>query len=104
MESEELKMAQEQLADMELNYQKNLITISNASASENRVIQKLREDYEEALRIYRIYSTMNPSDIEIARNDAEADLKEMQREQAAQEKALSEANEDLADLKQEVAQ
>lgn len=104
MESEELKAAQSTLESMELNYQKSLISMTNSSSTEDRQIQKLREDYEEALRIYRIYSTMDPSRIQIALNDAQADLKEMQRDAASVSSELSEAQADLSKAQAQTAE
>lgn len=96
-ESEELKAAQEQLDSMELSYQKSLIENSNAASTEDRQIQKLREAYEEALRIYNIYSNMDPSKITLAHKDAEASLsilqtrkEDLQRDLEKEKTALSE--------------
>ena len=49
MESEELKSAQEQLDSLNLQYQQQLLTLSKDYATEDRTIQKLREDLEKAI-------------------------------------------------------
>jgi len=81
-ESEELKAAQDALDQMELSYQKSLIEASNSTSSEDREIQKLREDYDEAVRIYRIYSNVNPEHIAVALHEAESDLSRLQSDKA----------------------
>ncbi len=48
MESEELKNAQEQLDNAQMQYQQKLLTLSREYASEDRTIQVLREDLEKA--------------------------------------------------------
>ena len=103
-ESEELKTAQDTLDQMELQYQKDLITMSNGSATENRGVEKLREDYEEALRIYRIYSNMDPSQIQVALNDAQADLSTMQRSAQELSDELSDAQKELSDAQAEASE
>ena len=74
MDSEELRAAQEQLEQMELDYQKSLMSMSNDSSTEDRQIQKLREDYEEALSAYRVYTNVDPSRIETLLNEAKKEL------------------------------
>lgn len=80
MDSEELKQAKEQLRTQELAYQKGLIEQGNAGAEKNHTIQKLRDDYNEKLRVYQLYSTMDPSQLDIAVHDAENDLRKMTQE------------------------
>ena len=66
-ESDELKAAKTDLEAKELDYQKSLITASNDSAQEDRDVQKLRDAYNEALTIYNQYSSMDASQIAIAK-------------------------------------
>lgn len=49
VESEELKSAQETLESLNLQYQQQLLTLSRDYASEDRAIQKLREDLQKAI-------------------------------------------------------
>lgn len=101
-DSEELKQAQESLAQMELDYQKKLITLSNDNSTENREVKKLRNAYEEALTIFRLYSNADPSQIAIASKEAEAYLKILQRESQDIDNALAEINAELTDAQAEV--
>ena len=78
-DSEELKTAQKTLSDMELAYQKSLIDASNASSTENREVQKLRDAYNEALAVLRLYSNADPTQITMALKTAEAELKTQQQ-------------------------
>lgn len=78
-DSEELKTAQKTLSDMELAYQKSLIDASNASSTESREVQKLRDAYNEALAVLRLYSNADPSQITMALKTAEAELKTQQQ-------------------------
>ena len=81
MESDELKAAQETLEQMELSYQKSLIDASNSDSTEQWELQKKRDDYEQALTTYRLYSTMDPDKLAIALEEAEMDLTAMQQKQ-----------------------
>lgn len=78
-DSEELKTAQKTLSDLELAYQKSLIDASNASSTENREVQKLRDAYNEALAVLRLYSNADPTQITMALKTAEAELKTQQQ-------------------------
>lgn len=49
VESEELKAAQENLDSLNLQYQQQLLTLSRDYATEDRAIQKLREDLQKAI-------------------------------------------------------
>lgn len=89
-ESDELKTAEQSLRDMQLSYQKSLMSQGNEGSTENHDIQKKREAYNDALRIYNLYSTMSPIDAEIAMKDAERDLKKMQQEQTKLQNELTE--------------
>ena len=73
-DSEELKTAQQELSDMELAYQKSLIEAGNTSATENRDVQKLRDAYNEALAVLRLYSNADPTQITAALEQAKVDL------------------------------
>lgn len=97
-ESEELKAAQEQLDSMELSYQKSLIEASNSSSTEDRQIQKLREAYEEALSIYQIYSNMDPSQMAVAYQDAQASLSILQTRQTELQRDLEKSRTMLTEL------
>ena len=70
-ESDELKQAKADLESKELEYQKSLITASNTTAQEDRDVQKLRDAYNEALTIYRQYSSLDASQISIEKAKAE---------------------------------
>lgn len=90
-ESEEVKAAQDALTQAERAYEQALLTASTSDAQENREIQKAREAYNEALAIYRQYSTMDPANLTLAKAEADTELKELQRQQTA-------LNKELADL------
>lgn len=83
MESSELKQAQETLRDMELNYQKSLVTASNGTATDNREVDKLRQAYDDALAVFRLYSSGDPSQIALELKTEEAELQ--YRQQLAEE-------------------
>ena len=87
-DSEELKTAQKTLSDLELAYQKSLIEAGNASSTENREVQKLRDAYNEALAVLRLYSNADPTQITMALKTAEANYK-------AQQQATKDANDAL---------
>lgn len=93
-ESEEVKAAQEALTSAERAYEQALLTASTSDAQENREIEKAREAYNEALAIYRQYSTMDPSNLALAKAEADAELKELQRESADVQKDLTKAQSD----------
>ena len=102
-ESEELKAAQDTLNQMELSYQKSLIEASNSTSTEDREIAKLREAYDEAVRIYRIYSNVNPDHIAVARHEAESDLTRLQSDKAKIDADLLTAQNELARAREEEA-
>ena len=79
MESEELKQAEETLADMELSYQKSLIEASNGSASENHEVKRLQEKYNEALATYQIYSREDPNVLLLQLDKAELELQRLEQ-------------------------
>lgn len=93
-ESEEVKAAQDALTQAERAYEQALLTASTSDAQENREIQKAREAYNEALAIYRQYSTMDPANLTLAKAEADAELKELQRESADVQKDLTKAQSD----------
>ncbi len=95
-DSEELKTAQKTLSDLELAYQKSLIDASNASSTENREVQKLRDAYNEALAVLRLYSNADPTQITMALKTAEAELKELQSIATDAANELTEATSDSA--------
>lgn len=70
-DSDEVKTAQDELDQLELNYEKSLIEAGNNSAKENHEVQKARDAYNEALEIYHQYSTMDAS--RLASEQAKAD-------------------------------
>lgn len=94
MESEELKAAQEQLDQMELSYQKSLIEASNSSSTEDRQIQKLREDYNEALAAYRIHSSQSPDSIALLLEEAEVELTLLEQKRSELENELTKMKND----------
>ena len=105
MESDELKQAQDVLEEMELSYQKSLIEASNTTSTENRDVQKLREEYNQALAIFRLYSNSDPNQIAIALKAEEAELNNLQRYAAEIQKEYTNASSDTAfsDLTQQVS-
>ena len=99
-DSEELKTAQKTLSDLELAYQKSLIEAGNASSTENREVQKLRDAYNEALATLRLYSSADPSQITAALEQAKVELTSVQRASADAESALAEVNTELTEAQQ----
>lgn len=77
-DSDELKQAETDLETLQQNYDKSLIEAGNTAAQENRDVQVAREAYNEALAIYRQYSTMDASQLATQKAAAEARLKELQ--------------------------
>ena len=110
-DSEELKTAQKTLSDLELAYQKSLIDASNASSTENREVQKLRDAYNEALAVLRLYSNADPTQITMALKTAEAELKTQQQvtkdasdayQAASTDKDYTDAQAQVTSLKTEI--
>ena len=99
-DSEELKTAQKTLSDLELAYQKSLIEAGNASSTENREVQKLKDAYNEALATLRLYSSADPSQITAALEQAKVELTSLQRASADAESALAEVNTELTEAQQ----
>lgn len=77
-DSDELKQAETDLETLQQNYDKSLIEAGNTAAQENYDVQKAREAYNEALAIYRQYSTMDASQLATQKAAADAKLKELQ--------------------------
>ena len=77
-DSDELKQAETDLETLQQNYDKSLIEAGNTAAQENRDVQVAREAYNEALAIYRQYSTMDASQLATQKAASEAKLKELQ--------------------------
>ncbi len=77
-DSDELKQAETDLETLQQNYDKSLIDAGNTAAQENYDVQKARDAYNEALAIYRQYSTMDASQLATQKAAAEAKLKELQ--------------------------
>lgn len=77
-DSDELKKAETDLETLQQNYDKSLIEAGNTAAQENYDVQKARDAYNEALAIYRQYSTMDASQLATQKAAAEAKLKELQ--------------------------
>ena len=77
-DSDELKQAETDLETLQQNYDKSLIEAGNTAAQENYDVQKARDAYNEALAIYRQYSTMDASQLATQKAAAEAKLKELQ--------------------------
>lgn len=93
-DSDELKSARETLEQLQFNYEKSLLENSNAAASEDRQIQKLREAYQKALDEYRLYSYADPSEAEYMLQAAQQELSALQQEQQELENELSRMNAD----------
>ena len=104
MESEELKQAEETLADMELSYQKSLIEASNGSASENHEVKRLQEKYNEALATYQIYSREDPNVLLLQLEKAELELQRLEQMKTDISADLTKAqqSEDYLDAKADV--
>ena len=77
-DSDELKQAETDLETLQQNYDKSLIEAGNTAAQENYDVQKARDAYNEALAIYRQYSTMDASQLATQKAAADAKLKELQ--------------------------
>lgn len=77
-DSDELKQAEADLETLQQNYDKSLIEAGNTAAQENYDVQKARDAYNEALAIYRQYSTMDASQLATQKAAADAKLKELQ--------------------------
>ena len=77
-DSDELKQAETDLETLQQNYDKSLIEAGNTAAQENRDVQNARDEYNEALAIYRQYSTMDASQLATQKAASEAKLKELQ--------------------------
>ena len=77
-DSDELKQAETDLETLQQNYDKSLIEAGNTAAQKNRDVQNARDDYNEALAIYRQYSTMDASQLATQKAASEAKLKELQ--------------------------
>ena len=77
-DSDELKQAETDLETLQQNYDKSLIEAGNTAAQENYDVQKARDAYNEALTIYRQYSTMDASQLATQKAAADAKLKELQ--------------------------
>ena len=93
-ESDELKQAQDALESLERAYEKALLSASTADAQEGREIQKAREAYNEALAIYHQYSTMDAANLARAQAEADAQLKELQRQSKDAQDAVTMAQSD----------
>lgn len=91
MDSDDLTAAKDDLANAELTYQQKLIDASNASATENRSIQLLREKYNEALTTYQLYSSDSPEQVLIQQEKVELELAQLEQEQAAMNSDLAAA-------------
>lgn len=91
-ESAELKAAQETLKSLERSYQEQLTSATNEAAREDRQIQKAREDYNEALALYKQYADVDPSQLKSKLTAAQAELKTLNE-------ALEDARKALADAK-----
>lgn len=104
MESEELKQAEETLADMELSYQKSLIEASNGSASENHEVKRLQEKYNEALATYQIYSREDPNVLLLQLEKAELELQrlEQMKTDISADLAKAQQSEEYLDAKADV--
>ena len=77
-DSDELKQAETDLETLQQNYDKSLIEAGNTAAQENYDVQNARDAYNEALAIYRQYSTMDASQLATQKAAADAKLKELQ--------------------------
>ena len=105
MESEELKQAEDALMEMELNYQKSLISASNSSASENHEVQRLQERYNEALAAYQLYSREDPSALILQLEKAELELQRLEQVKSDVSADLSRAqqNEEYIQAKEQLS-
>lgn len=101
-DSDELKQAQDSLSQMEADYQKSLISLSNDSSTENRDIQKLRDAYNEALATYRLYSNADPNQITVALEQKKIELTNAQRDSSDLEENLTSLNEEYTKAQQDV--
>lgn len=77
-DSEELDAAQTQLKEMELNYQKLLMAHTNSSETEKRTLETLQKAYDDALAVFRTYSSGEPSQAKLQYEQSKADITELQ--------------------------
>lgn len=97
-DSEELKTAQQELAAMELAYNKALIEAGNSAAKDDHEVEKAQKAYDEAVRIYNQYSSADPSQIAVLKAQASARLKDLQSEKSKADKAVTEAQKNLSSV------
>ena len=88
-DSDELKQAESDLDSLQQSYDKSLIDAGNSAAQENYDVQKAKDAYNEALAIYRQYSTMDASQLASQKAAADARLKDLQTEKTSLDNQLT---------------
>lgn len=93
IESQELQEAQEQLQNLNLEYQKRVLELSKSYASEDREVQKLQEDLQKAIA-ERDANVVSDAEISYAKGDlkqAESVLSELKDYDALDDEETTEA-------------
>ena len=102
-DSEELKSAQERLADMELSYQKTVLQQNNTTAEQKREVALAQQAYDEALALYREYTDLEPQTLAVEKVQAEQERKELEQEYKQLQSEVSELQDELSDLERELS-
>ena len=76
MESTELKSAQEQLDNLNLQYQEKLLTLSKEYAGDDRAVQRLREELNSAIAL-RDANLVTDADISLAKGNLETEKRNL---------------------------
>lgn len=92
-DSEELEAAQTQLDEMELNYQKLLLAQTNTSETEKRTLETLQKDYDDALAVFRTYSSGEPSQAKLLYEQSKADVTNLQTQETKLQTDITSAEE-----------
>lgn len=105
IESQELQEAQEQLQNLNLEYQKRVLELSKNYASEDREVQKLQEDLQKAIA-ERDANVVSDAEISYAKGDlkqAESVLSELKDYDALDDEETTEAQAAVTKWSGEVA-
>lgn len=105
VESQELKDAQEQLQTLNINYQKQLLSLSKEYASEDRAVQKLQEELQKATE-QRDANLVTEEEISFAKGDLAAAKSELSQIALVLEElnALMADNEEYQNAKTKVSE
>ena len=105
VESEELRTAQEELSNLQIEYQKQVLNLSKGYAENDQTVKQIREDLEKAIA-QRDANYVTDEQVSYAKGDlASAKSQLSQTEQVIKElNALQTENEDYANAKAKVAE